>query len=56
MCSCGRGNRRSKPKTDVPAVMQGTNQMLVHQNQQQQQNERILQKQIMAKNRPIIKR
>lgn len=56
MCSCGKGNRRSKQKTDVPAISRGTNQMLVQQSQQQQSRERNLQTQIMAKNRPIIKR
>jgi hypothetical protein len=56
MCGCNGRSRRSKPKADVPTVTQGTNQMLVQQNQQQQQRERSLQKQIMAKNRPIIKR
>jgi hypothetical protein len=56
MCSCGGGGRRSRPKTEVPTVNSGTNQLLVQQNQQQQQRERSLQKQIMAKNRPIIKR
>lgn len=56
MCNCGRSTRRSKPKADVPTVTQGTNTILVQQSQQQQQRERSLQKQIMAKNRPIIKR
>ena len=57
MCSCGKGSRpRSKRKTDVPTNIVGTNQILVQQNQAQLQQERILQKQIMAKNRPIIKR
>ena len=56
MCACSGGNRRSRPKTDVPSIVQGTNQILVQQNQQQLQQERTLQKQIMAKNRPIIKR
>lgn len=56
MCACGGGNRRSRPKTDVPAISRGTNQILVQQSQQQQQRERSLQKQIMARNRPIIKR
>lgn len=56
MCACGGGNRRSQRKADVPTVTQGTNTILVQQNQQQQQRERNLQKQIMAKNRPIIKR
>lgn len=56
MCSCGKGNRRSRSKTDVPSVNRGTNQMLVQQSQQQQQRELGLQKQIMARNRPIIKR
>jgi hypothetical protein len=56
MCACSGGNRRSKPRAEVPTVTQGTNTILVQQNQQQQQRERSLQKQIMAKNRPIIKR
>lgn len=56
MCACGGNSRRSRPKTDVPTVTQGTNTILVQQNQQQQQRERSLQKQIMARNRPIIKR
>lgn len=56
MCACSGSNRRSRPKANVPAVVQGTSQMLVQQSQQQQQRERSLQKQIMARNRPIIKR
>ena len=56
MCACGGNNRRSRPKSDVPTVTQGTNTILVQQNQLQQQRERSLQKQIMARNRPIIKR
>ena len=55
MCNCGKGGRRSKPKTNVPTTIAGTNQVLVQQNQQQVQRERVLQKQIMSKNRPIIK-
>lgn len=56
MCACGGGNRRSRSKTNVPAISRETNQILVQQSQQQQQRELGLQKQIMARNRPIIKR
>jgi hypothetical protein len=56
MCNCGRSNRRSRPRSNVPQTSRGTNQMLVQESQQQQQRERSLQNQIMAKNRPIINR
>lgn len=57
MCGCNRGsNRRKKASSNVPNQTVGTSQILVQQSQQQQQNERNLQKQIMARNRPIIKR
>lgn len=57
MCGCNRGsNRRRRASGNVPNQNVGTSQILVQQSQQQQQNERNLQKQIMARNRPIIKR
>lgn len=55
MCACG-GNRKVTTKAAIPNNTVGTNQILVQQSAQQQDRERTFQKQIMAKNRPIIKR
>lgn len=61
MCGCSGGNRRSKPKmqasnTAVPTQTAGTNQILVQQNQLQEQRERNLQRQIMARPKVIFKK